>query len=288
MNAASAEPGLGTDEASAFLAEQLLGRKTDVVESDVGVTTTATIGLRVLVQRRAERVDVSHDLEPGGVGVDEEHGGSLEQRLGGIGDRHHDEEVSCHRVRDEPLLPAEDPFVSVARSSALELAGLAGMRLGHRIRRSERSSNGGFEVLLLLGLVAVVCNQLHVPGVGSCAAEDGGAQGCPAEHLVEQAELHLPEPGTAELGTEVKAPQTLILDPVLQRGDVQTERGPRRFTKTLSGRVDATGDVVVEGFHLFGDERLHPVDLFLELGFNFEIDGHVWFLFLGEWCDSEA
>ena len=93
--------------------------------------------------------------------------------------------------------------------------------------------------LLLLLVGAADGDQLGVAGVGRVVAEDRRRVGALAEDLVHQAELHLAEAAAAHVGREVRGPQALALDLLLQRRGDPVERSPalRRAPASAASRA---------------------------------------------------
>ena len=107
-------------------------------------------------------------------------------------------------------------------------------------------------------------DDLGIAGVGGLAAEDDRRPLRTAEDLVEQGELELSVALTAEVGSEVRRPQPLLADLLLERVDdlatVVVQRGE------LQVRPDE-----VERFDLIADELVGPVEHLLVVGVGFEI-----------------
>ena len=140
---------------------------------------------------------------------------------------------------------------------------------GSVIEKQERilpSSKRLHPLLLLLGRAAEG-DQLGVAGVGGLVAEDRRRVGALAEDLVHQAELHLAEAAAAHLRRQVGGPQALALDLVLHRVGEALERRPPFGRAPLLGQR-------LERDDLLPDERAHPVQLRLELGFGGEVPSH--------------
>ena len=128
----------------------------------------------------------------------------------GIGDRHHDDEARGARVRREELVAVDHPLVAVLdRAGGEHLRVGARVRLGHRVAREALAVEQRLQVLLLLRLGAVVGDDLGVAGVGCGGAEHDRRPARRAEDLVDQRELQLAEALAAELGPEVRTPETL-------------------------------------------------------------------------------
>src|SRR5690242_21300956 len=75
------------------------------------------------------------------------------------------------------------------------------------------------EPALFLSLTAVLGQDLEVAGVGGLVAEDDRPPDRGALDLVHEAELHLSVTLSAELGRQVRRPQLLALDLLLERPD---------------------------------------------------------------------
>ena len=126
----------------------------------------------------------------------------------------------------EPLLTVDDPLVPVADCVSLEQARVRpALRLGHRVGREHVLVQQRHEPPLLLLLGPVGGEHLHVPGVGCSGAENLRRRGVAADHLVQQRQLQLAEPGTAELLVEEDRPEPLLLDLLLERADVGLHHG---------------------------------------------------------------
>jgi hypothetical protein len=84
-----------------------------------------------------------------------------------------------------------------------------------------------------------------------------------AQDLVHQAELDLAEALSSELGIEVRRPQALPLDLVLER--------PQRNRETVPSELV---EQRLEWPDVLADKRRHPLEVALELGLGREIPGH--------------
>ena len=121
------------------------------------------------------------------------------------------------------------PSLTARRGEHLRVG--ARLRLGHRVAREALAVEQRLEVLLLLRLGAVVGDDLGVAGVGCGGAEHDRRPARRAEDLVDQRELELAEALAAELGTEVRTPETLgphlVLHRPHQRAGLVVERVER-------------------------------------------------------------
>ena len=143
----------------------------------------------------------------------------------------------------------------------------ATLGLGHRVAGEDLPLEEGMQVALLLGVGAVVGDDLGVPGVGRLAAEDDRRPGRAAEDLVQQRELELPVSLAAELGAEVGGPQALGPHLVLQRVDDGAQG--------LVGRRELEPPPQhVDRLHLGPHELRRPVQLRLVLRIGLELPGH--------------
>src|SRR5439155_6564687 len=89
-------------------------------------------------------------------------------------------------------------------------------------------------------------------------AENDGAPDRSAFDLVHQAQLHLAVTLAAQIGRQVRRPQLLPLDLLLQRPD-------RAHESALVGVED------LQRVHLVVHEAAHPLELFLKLGLGRKI-----------------
>src|SRR4029077_4192676 len=117
------------------------------------------------------------------------------------------------------------------------------------------------EPTLFLFLGAEMGEDLRIPGVGRLVAEDDRSPDRSAFDLVHKAELHLAVTLPAELGRQVRGPQVLAVDLLLQRPDRAHE----------SALVDVQD---LEWIDLVVHESPHPLELLLKLGFGREVPGH--------------
>src|SRR5439155_8687598 len=111
----------------------------------------------------------------------------------------------------KPLLAVEHPAVAVPTRARRELRGIGagGVALGHEKRRAHVAGEQRLEVALLLLGGARERQDLRVARIGGLTAErvrcvEGGS-----EDLVEEPELDLAVPLSAELGRQVAGPQVL-------------------------------------------------------------------------------
>ena len=259
VDPAPAEPGLGDGEPLAPLAEQVVGGDPDVVVANVRVSGDAPVA--------AVQADVADDLDARRVGRHDEHRHAPVRLDVGIGDRQHDQERGEAGVGREPLLAVDHPLVAVALGAGRELRRVrpAG-RLGHRERRHHLLGEQRFEVALLQLRGAVAGEDLGVAGVGRLAAEHDRPRMGPAEDLVEQRQLDLPETLAAEMRAEVARPQPALAHPLLERGH---EPPAHRVV-----HVERVTDHEVERLDLVRDEPFDPVELGLELGFGGKAPAH--------------
>ena len=162
VDAAAAEPGLGDDEALAGLAEQVVPGHAHVVVADVGVGALAFVADR----------HVAQDLHPRRVGGHDEHGHALVGRRLRVGHRHDDQEGGVAGVRREPLLAVDDPLIADQFGGAGEHLGVgAALGFGHGVAGADLVVEQRLQVLVLLGLGAVVGQYLGVAGIRGLAAE---------------------------------------------------------------------------------------------------------------------
>ena len=100
-----------------------------------------------------------------------------------------------------------------------------------------------------------------LPESGALLPKTTGANGdCPRISCINP-KPHLPEAHPAERRRQVRRPQPLGLDLLLQRAD----EDPHLVVGQIQG---------LEREHLLADEPAHPLQLRLELGFGREIPGH--------------
>ena len=199
VDTAAAEPPLGEHLGAVLGAEQVIKRDANVVVDDVVVV--AGFGL---------------DLHAGRLAGNDEHAVRA----------HHEEDVRHSAGGREPLLAVDDPLVAVTDGVSLEQARVRpALRLGHRVGREHVLVHERLEPPLLLLVGPVGGEHLHVPRVRRSGAENLWGRGITADHLVQQSQLQLAEPGTAKLLVEEDRPQPLVLDLLLEAAHVRLDDG---------------------------------------------------------------
>ena len=224
------------------------------------VAVAAEALVRVLHRR-----DVADDRDARRVGVDDQHRSALVWPGVGVGDRHHDQEVGDRAVGREPLVAVDHPVVAVARRAGLQQRRVraGGVGLGHAEGRLQVAGEQRVQVPLLLLRRAGHREDLGVAGVRRRVAEHQRRQRARAEDLVHQPELHLPEALTAELRIQVRRPQPLLLDLLLERFRDAAQPLPAELAHQRLERPD-----------VLAHERAHPLELGFELRLGREIPGH--------------
>ena len=210
-----------------------------------------------------------------GVSVgDDDHREATERLDVGVRLAHDDQEVADRRVRREPLVPVDHPFVAVAHCTRGEQRRVgAGTGLGHREARAQLSRQQGLEVPLALPravgpLFDADGDELGVARVGRVVAEDRRRIPAGAEDLVHEAEPDLTEPAATHLGRKVCGPQALALHLFLHRG------GDRReHPSSLFGAPDLSERL--ERHDLLAHEAPHPIELGFEFRLGREVPGHL-------------
>src|SRR5258708_39414625 len=150
---------------------------------------------------------------------------------------------------------------------AVAMSFRTGVRLGHRVAREQLAVEQRLEVALLLLRRAVVGDDLGVAGVGRLRAEDSGGPRRPAQDLAEQRQLELAEALAPEFWAQVRRPQALAANLVLQRVDDLALRVGHRHVLLVREQV-------IERLDLFPDELVGPVQLPLVLGGGLEMPCH--------------
>ena len=257
VDPASAEAGLSDDEGLPFTAEQRRVGHPHVVVVDEGVTALA---LAFAVQS-----DVAHDVDAGSVGGHQEHRHAAICADVGVGHHHDDQERRRIRVGGEVLPAVDHPVVTVAHRGGLELGGVGtALGFGHRVTGEQLAVQQGAQVALLLLGGAVVRDDLGVAGVGGLASEDDRRPLRSTEDLVEQCQLQLAVALAAELWAEMRGPQPLLANLLLQRVDDLAARLGER--SELQVRPDE-----VEWFDLIAHECVRPVQQLLVVRVGLEI-----------------
>ena len=184
-----------------------------------------------------------------------------------IGHRHHDQEISHGPVGCEPLVPVDDPLLAIPDSRRLQQRRIrsSGVGLRHGKGRPQLPIQQGLQPLRALCLVPRRLDphrqQLSVPRIRRIVAEHHRRIRRLPEDLVHQPQPHLPEPHPPQLRRQVRRPQPLRLDLLLQRPDQHPHLVVRQIQR-------------LERVHLLPHEAAHPLQLLLELGFGREIPGH--------------
>ncbi len=224
----------------------------------------AAVAAEVL-DRVLHRRDVADDVHARRVDVHQEHRGALVRARVGVGDRHHDQEVRDRAVRGEPLVPVDDPFVTLAhgRGGQQRRVGAGGLGLGHRERASQVTREQRMQVALLLVRRTREREHLAVAGVRRGVAEHRGRVRRGAEDLVHEAEPDLAEALPAEVRRQVRGPQPALLDLLLERLDRPL---PALLPQLVEDRLDRPD--------LLAHEGAHPVQLLLELRVGGEVPCH--------------
>ena len=238
-----------------------LGRHAHVLVEDLGVVAVPAEAVVRVLHRR----DIADDVDPGGVGVHDEHRGALVAAGGGIGDRHDDQEVGDRRVGGEPLAAGDDVLVAVPDRAGLEQRRIRAGRvgLGHGERRLEIAGEQRMEIALLLLRGPREREDLGVARVRRGVAERQRGDGRAAEDLVHQAELHLAEALTPEFRVEMGGPQALGSDLVLHRRQRPHQPVEAELVDQRLQRPDP-----------LPHEVPHPDELALEVRIGGEVPGH--------------
>ena len=252
----AAEAGLGDRECLALAAEDMIGRYPHVVVAHVTVR-----GVR---RGLPAHPDVADDLHARCVGGNDEQRHLLVRAGLRIGDRHDDVERREPGVRGEPLLAVDHPVVTVALGAGGEQPGIrAALRFGHRVTRRDLPVQQRLQITPLLLLGAEHRDDLRVAGIRRLRAEHRRRPPRTADDLVEQSELHLAETLPAEIRAQMRRPQSLILDLLLQR-----PQHPHQFRVLLVVRIQRCQ---IERFEFVAHELLHPVELALILRVGLEV-----------------
>ena len=243
-------------------AEQRAGRDADVLVEDLGVVAVAPEALVGVLHRG----DVTDDPNARGVSVDDQHRSALVGPRVGVGDHHHDQEVGDRAVGGEPLVAVDHPLVAVTDGAGLQQRRVraGGVGLGHAERRLQIAGQQRVQVALLLLGGAGEREDLRVTRVRRRVAEHQRRDRARAEDLVHQAELDLAKALAAELRVQVRGPQTLFLDLLLQRPGGAPQPLPSELARKRLERPD-----------VLAHERAHPLQFGLELGLGGEIPAHV-------------
>ena len=138
---------------------------------------------------------------------------------------------------------------------------LSGSVIENADLRSPASS--GYSHCSFWSSVPASASTSELPESGAPLPNTTGAYGLRAEDLVHEAELDLAEALAAEIGREVRRPQLLLAHLLLQRGDRAAEALLAHLAVDRLDRPD-----------LLPHERLHPVQLLLELGLGREVPRH--------------
>ena len=243
--------------------DQVPHRHPHVAVHDLGVVPEAPERrVRILHGRH-----VPHDVDPGCVRRHDDHRRPLVGMDVRVGHRHHDQEVRHRPVGGEPLVPVDHPLVAVPHRRRRQQRRIRSGRvgLGHGERRPQLPVQQRLQPPLALRLVTRGLDahrqQLRVPRIGRVVAEHHRRQRRLAQDLVHQAQPHLPEPHAAQRRRQVRRPQPLGLDLLLQR--------PHGHPHLVVGEIQG-----LEREHLLAHEAAHPLQLLLELGLGREIPGH--------------
>ena len=258
VDAAGAQPVLGDLEALADLADQIRLGHAHVAVVDLGVTET-----EVLVA--AHHRYVAHHIDARCVARHQDHRSALVGRRVGVGDHHHDQDRGHHAVAGEPLVPIDDPLVTVQHGGRRHVHGVGArvLGLGHREGGEDLLVEQRVEPLPLLLLGAKERQHLRVAGVGGVVAEDDRPPERGALDLVHEPELDLAHALAAHLGRQMGGPQPPLLDLVLERAhDAESALAIHVVDRHLQ-RPD-----------LFAHEGAHPRQLFFEFGLGLEVPGH--------------
>jgi hypothetical protein len=166
------EPRLGIAEPLADAAEDGGFRHPHAVEADDAVAAG-----HVLV----ERVEYAPDLDAWRVHRDEEH-----RRAGGaervaVVLRHDDREPGADRAGDQPFLAVDDEVAGVSRAPRRRqehrrVRARTRRRLGHHKARADVASGERAQILLFLGLVGDLFQEMHVGFVGGEAVHRDRAE----------------------------------------------------------------------------------------------------------------
>ena len=238
-------------------------RHPDVGVGDLGVVPEPPVR-RVRVLHRGYIPD---DVDPGRVDRHDDHGRPLIRMDVRIGHRHHDQEVRHGPVGCEPLVPVDDPLVAIPdrRRPQQRWIRSSGVGLGHGEGGAQIPIQERLQPPLPVRLVPAHLHphrqQLRVPRIRRVVAEHHRRQRRLPQDLVHQPQPHLPEPHAAQRRRQVRRPQPLRLDLLLQRPD----HDPHLVVRQIQG---------LEREDLLAHEAAHPLQLLLELGFGREIPGH--------------
>lgn len=210
MDAAGTQTALDNLEAAALSQDHVANGNSDIVEANVSVAMG-----RIVVA-----VDLEHSVngDAGGV-MGHEHNRLLAVRILVVGVRlAHDNVDVAARVASAarpPLLAVEDVLVALAANVELDVGsvGRGDLGLGHEERGANLAVHQGLEPLLLLGVVAVLGQDLHVARVGGRAVAGLGGAARAAQPLGHEAVLEVGPAGrllVVALGQE-HVPQTQLL-----------------------------------------------------------------------------
>ncbi len=262
VDAPGPQPLLGQHETFALEADEILVGDPHLPVDDLGMATEPA----VVLDRILHGGYVTDDVDPRGVGGNDDHRAPLVGVDVGVGHRHHDEEVGHRAVGGEPLVAVDDPLVTVPHRAGGDHGGVGPRtRLGHGEPAAEAAVEQGQQPPLPLLLAARGFDpdgqQLGVSRVGGVVAEGHRPVGGLAQDLVHQAQLDLAESTTAELGRKVRSPQAPALDLLLEGSD-GLEHGVVAQPQCLE-RVELVP------YHL-----AHPGQLLLELGLSGKVPCH--------------
>jgi hypothetical protein len=208
VDAAGAEALLRDPEAVAALAEQVAERHPHTVEAHLAVGVPAAAAM-------AEHRHGADDLQAGGARRDDDLGHAPVRRLVGLGDQHRDREGRALGARAEPLVPVDDPLVTVGNRGRPQpgRVGAGHLRLGHREERADLAGDQRHQPALALLLGAELVEDLGVARVGSLAAEDQRRPVASPDDLVQVGVGKEAEAGPARLGADERRPQPGRLRP---------------------------------------------------------------------------
>ena len=246
-------------------ADHVLERHADVLVQDLGVSPW----LAGLVIRLAHRRDVAKDVHARCAGRHDDHRESLVGRLARVaGLAHHDQKVGDRRVRREPLVTVDHPFLTVAHRRCTQQRRVgAGVGLGHTEATAHRTFEQRLHPPLALLGRSPDGQQFGVTAVRRVVPEHARGVSALAEDLVHQAELDLAETHSAHVRWQVRRPQSLFADLFLERCDNPREHLPTTWSAEFLGQRLQRDD-------LLAHEGAHPRQLGLELGLGFEIPCH--------------
>ena len=254
MNTPAAQPGLRDREGLALTAEDVVGR-----HPNVGVTDVAVRGVRL----RAD-ADVADDLDARCSGGDDEQGHFVAGAGVGIGDRHDDEKRGVAGVGGKPFLAVDDPGVAVALGAGHEQARIrTPLWFGHGVTRGDLAGEQRFQIARLLFGGAEQGQDLGVAGVRCLRAEHRRGPAGPAHDFIQQRELDLAIALAAEFGLEMRRPQAVIPDLLLQR-----TQGRHGLGILFVVRIERHQ---VEWLELVDHEFFDPVQFLLVFGVRFEV-----------------